>query len=191
MPQLHNNKQKQHCAQVCRELQERSKSDKGFFQSLLLMMKIGFMGMNLKPSNSSQWKRSFSPQPETQQVKSNVKSMLISSLKMGGIVPSILVNLPKLYHDVLKLLREYIKQNIWENGAQVISSSLLIMQGNTLCSCSKSFWPKTKWQLFLIRNLHTTMHHVNFRISQIKLGDVTQLRTFKQNHSDSTETHKK
>ena len=93
-----------------------TRNDPNFLSSVITGDESWVYGYNLETKQqSSQWKRLASPQPKkARQVKSNVKSMLITFFNMEGIVHKEFVPQgqtvnAKFYCDILRPLREDVR----------------------------------------------------------------------------------
>ncbi|CAN7975057.1 unnamed protein product, partial [Ixodes persulcatus] len=90
VPRLLTAEQKQGRVEACCALKEESRSDPNFFSKVITGDETWCYGYDPESKQqSSQWKTSGSPRPKkARQVKSNIKTMLISFFDVKGVVHS-------------------------------------------------------------------------------------------------------
>ena len=151
MPRILTADQKQQRVNVCTELRQLASDDETFLSRVITGEESWVYGYDPETTQqSSQWKSPTSPRPTTaRQVKSNVKSMIITFFDVKGTVHKEFVPTGQtvnsgLYCDVLRRLRENVRRrrpNFGENrpGCFTMTTPRL-----TLPSSPTSFWRKTK-----------------------------------------------
>jgi len=117
VPHLLNNDQRDHRVQVCTELQEAVRHDPPFLSRVITGDESWVYDYDPETKQQSiQWKTPSSPRPKkVRQVRSNIKSMLIISLDIRGIVHKEFVPHGqtvngKSYCEVLRRLRENVRR---------------------------------------------------------------------------------
>jgi len=88
VPRLLTAEQKQERVSICTDLHKQAQNDPNFMSLVITGDESWVYGYDLETKQmSSQWKTASSPQPKkAQQVKSNVKTMLIVFFNIGGLV---------------------------------------------------------------------------------------------------------
>lgn len=126
VPRLLTAEQKQGRVEACCALKEESRSDPNFFSKVITGDETWCYGYDPESKQqSSQWKTSGSPRPKkARQVKSNIKTMLISFFDVKGVVHSEFVPQGQtvnqaFYLEVLKRLRNSVRRkrpDLWKSG---------------------------------------------------------------------------
>jgi len=125
-PRLLKEDQRNNCLNVCYDLREQVGNDPQILSKFVARDKTWRYGYNPETKQAwSQWKTPNSPKPKTaQQVRSNVKIMLISFFDANGIVhkkfvpPGQTVN-QQFYLEMLKRLRKNVQKKqleMWSSG---------------------------------------------------------------------------
>ncbi|KAF0740779.1 protein GVQW3-like [Aphis craccivora] len=115
VPKLLSQDQKNHRIEVCQSLKERTQNDPGFIKNVITGDETWVYGYDIETKRqSSQWKSVTSPRPKkARQVRSNVKTMLITFFDIKGLiyyefVPTGQTVNQTYYKEVLIKLREKI-----------------------------------------------------------------------------------
>ncbi|CAI6344606.1 unnamed protein product [Macrosiphum euphorbiae] len=117
VPKLLSQDQKNHRIEVCQNLKERTQNDPGFIKNVITGDETWVYGYDIETKRqSSQWKSVTSPRPKkARQVRSNVKTMLITFFDIKGLiyyefVPTGQTVNQTYYKEVLIKLREKIRK---------------------------------------------------------------------------------
>jgi len=123
-PRILTADQKQQCVNVCTELRQLASNDETFLSRVITGDKSWVYGYDPETKQqSSQWKSPMSPRPKkARQVKSNVKSMIITFFEVKGIVHKEFVPTgqtvnSRFYCDILWRMHENVRRccpKLWQ-----------------------------------------------------------------------------
>ena len=130
VPRILTSDQKQQRIKVCTELSQLASDDETFLCRVIIGDKSWVYGYDPETKQqSSQWKSPTSPRPKkARQVKSNVKSMIITFFDVKGIVHKKFVPTDQtvnsgLYCDVLRRLHENVLRccpKLWQEQTRLL-----------------------------------------------------------------------
>ena len=172
VPRLLMAEQKDDRVSICTDLREQAQSDPNFMSSVITGDESWFYGYDPETKQiSSQWKTTLSPQPKkVQQVKSNVKTLLIAFFDIDGLV----------HHEYVPrgqtVNKEFYKMSCnasttlcadiaLRSGVPAIGSCTMTMPLLTWLSPQMNFWRNTT---FCPHTLPTplTLHHATSSCSR-------------------------
>ena len=143
--------QKQQRVNVCTEIRQLASDDETFLSRFITGDETWVYGYDPETKRqSSQWKSSTSPRPKTvRQVKSNLKSIIISFFDIEGIVHKEFVPTGQtvnsgFYCKVLRRMREKLRTHRPNCGENRPGCFIMTTHRLTLPSSPSSFWRKTK-----------------------------------------------
>ena len=150
VPRLLTAEQKQERVSICTDLHKQAQNDPNFMSLVITGDESWVYGYDLETKQmSSQWKTASSPQPKkAQQVKSNVKTMLIVFFNIGGLVHheyiarGQMVN-KEFYKTVLQCLWDTVHRHRPERGVSAIGSCTMTIPLLTGLSPQINFWKNT------------------------------------------------